>query len=219
MQKYPRVNDCAVYVAKEKNISVAEAKGYIFELLAKLSEFGAITLKPDASFKLAERVRFGFTWRVRHEATVLGFLRATTRAYGIFVLAPALLTGFYYMVYGMQPVGIMILITAMAGLMGLSFAVHELAHVFVARLQGICVILLSRVGYTAVAYTPKSRRTTVSTSMAGPLASALACGAGAFVLGGLLAIFCWALAFAHLLSLLPWFADGKAIWGKVNNEE
>lgn len=211
LRRYPAIDECARQVADAKHISVSTAKGSILELLSKLSQFGGVEIRPDQSFRFVERVRFRVWWQRRHDATLTGFLCAIVRAYGVMVL-PVLLVGAYGLVYGDATAGLLSLLAVTLGLITVSYVVHELGHSIAARMQGLRTILLSRVGYMAVAYAAQHRKTTLITSVSGPLASALCCALGGWVWDGYISVLCWGLGVVHISSLLPWFADGKAIW-------
>lgn len=101
------------------------------------------------------------------------------------------------------------------GIFGASVIIHEWAHVLCVRFAGMRAVILQRGSHIQVLHRQLDRKTEIISACIGPLAGAsiaIAAGVVAFAcnrpsvssIAGLIAI-------THLLSLLPWYADGKSL--------
>ncbi|HSW65971.1 MAG TPA: hypothetical protein VLI54_02430 [Bacillota bacterium] len=191
-------------VVAQRSVSEEDARAAVLTFYAQLGMVGAVRVVWDGL--VWWRVRAWATWRQRERASLLGFIKSMWRAYG-------------WLSLGMTSIGILLAHFAKLPLMYgalpiflfVSCAAHEAGHVAAAKTTGMQAVVLSHVGYSAVSYMPRRGKDRVLTSLAGPLSGAIVCAASGIGEPHILLPLV-ALAIMHVCCLLPWSADGAAIW-------
>ncbi len=196
-----------------KQIPEAQARAAIFLLLGRLGAHGAVLLRRERSDNRWLFWRFWSRWPGRYEPSWLGLARAVGRAYGLLFLpleavflAAAVVPGVPLpTTFGVWPLLLMA-----------SFVLHELGHLLVARLLRVPVVLLARPGYMALLYKRPTLTRARAIAAAGPIAAVIGCASLAALSASpptqLLAL---GIGLVHVVSFLPFFADGKTIWRHV----
>lgn len=197
------VETLAVAVARLKHIPLSEAKGAILTLLGQLGPHGVVVLR---GYSVASWYTI-WRWPRRYTTSAVSFLVACWRAYGFFLLPEAGFMLAYVTGQGLS--GSWLCLPPLAVL---SFMLHELGHIFAAHRCRVPVVMLARPGYMALLYKRPAARRARLIALMGPLSAAVLCLSGAFYGPIFVRIFLYALAGLHLLSLLPFLADGKTIW-------
>ncbi len=102
-----------------------------------------------------------------------------------------------------------------------SMYVHELAHAFVIKMQGVEPSILQRGMRLGIIHQQLTPQVELQSSLVGPLCGVGFCMAiGCMLLtttdNGLLALLAIIIASFHMLSLLPWYGDGQSLRKALN---
>ena len=198
---------------------------HLCELLGFSNALGALKLERSLmgtlqSFtKRIQSMAFGIRYASlgkRYDAQLIGVIRAVLSAYRAICTLIALSATGYYLTK--SPIALHVLL----GLLGIlaSIVVHEYGHIFCIRMMGGSAFVLRHASHIRIVHTRFSNHKERLIASAGPIAGAL-CGAILYVLDphmiGHLVIF--GIVLLHALSVLPWYADGAALFHVHTKEE
>jgi len=109
------------------------------------------------------------------------------------------------------------------GVLWMTIVIHELAHAAIIRWYGQPLVLVRRGMYIGLLHGQLSRAIDTLSALAGPAFGILTCLVLAFSskYPRFIAIvpICFIVSIIQLCSLLPWYADGAAVWTKKSKTE